>query len=291
MTLIRAYLNLAARHRRVVRSKQIDATMTPRRALDLLRGVGEFDRLSDAKRGGLAKLGFALFVLAFLSLLGTMTIPSLFYVTVVLFALILPVAVAYFFFRSRDVPNNLRLFVVPFIGVLREDMDEKTKMTVKLDLKGAKHKTKLQDRKTRNPGGRVVKVVESIYHDPWFEGNARLADGVLLEWRIVDTVRHRALTQRNPRGKTKWKNKEKVKRLIEVKLVVPHKYYRLNSGTLRKLPKAVVKISSKASKEGLRIRHVGVLHSADAPVELQPVLQMIAAVYRQLKPPATQRSS
>lgn len=283
MKVIRAYQSLSPRQQQVVRTKQVDIKAVPGRALDLLRSVGEFDRVSDESRGDLVKLGAILFGVGFACIFVASYFYSVIYVSMGFFSLSAVAFFLYFFFRKRDLPNTMRLFVLPLVAVLREDMEDKERLSLKVDLRGAKEKSKLQSKerkRTRNLA--IHKLVESIYVDPWLQGSARLADGILIHWKIIDTLRHRDITKRGSSGKLKFKTKSKVKRLYEVQLTVPKKRYALEEGDAWDGDN--VKVNHKDSKSTVRVRRVEVSRTTGRPAELRPFLQMIASVYKQVKP-------
>jgi len=115
-----------------------------------------------------------------------------------------------------DLANDFRLCLSPFLDELTEDVGANSKMKIDLDLKGLTDEKLIS--KEKIPPGRFKKVTEYIYKDHWLSMSLDLADGNVIILDVEnDFVKHdRRWTKRSASGKTKFKHKDKWKKLVTV---------------------------------------------------------------------------
>jgi len=115
-----------------------------------------------------------------------------------------------------DLSNDFRLCLSPFLDELTEDVGANSKMKIDLDLKGLTDEKLISKQKI--PPGRFKKVTEYIYKDHWLSMSLDLADGNVIILDVEnDFVKHdRRWTKRSASGKTKFKHKDKWKKLVTV---------------------------------------------------------------------------
>lgn len=139
-------------------------------------------------------------------------------------ALLLAVLAVYLLLRrvrpiraSRtSVSPNLREVALPFLRILRQDLADGEALQVHMSLDA------LEDGKHKLAGSTSS---ETSYVDPWFEGQATLAEGTRLQWRVVDRLRVRVRRKRSSSGKTKTKTKRMLRSDVAVKLAFPSRLY------------------------------------------------------------------
>jgi hypothetical protein len=124
-------------------------------------------------------------------------------------------------FSGKDLHDNLRRFVVPVIGLLNEDMGEKTPLALDLNLLGRCVKSKRTGvrswPKSELPRG-VTGCTDSVYADPWLNLNTKLVDGTRLGFSITEHLLERKKSKRSASGKYKQKFKYKNKQTVTLRL-------------------------------------------------------------------------
>jgi hypothetical protein len=273
----RAHQALTEEQKRVLAVKTIDASHTPDRWITLLDGIARYDRHADALRKTAGVSG--LIALAAAVVLGGFVVGSraLFGVLAVVGVLAL---VLYFVLRRKDLPNNLRGFVLPAIALLREEMEPRTVLHLLIDLRGATTADKVVVPTATVADSSARKVVQTVYHDRWMAGEATLADGCRLQWEIGDRIRERKITTR--RRKTKTKRKYKVRRLVEVRVGLPGEGYALAEQPAGLRPDDRVALKPGEKRNEFRVRRMTESTMLDAPMEPNEWLDAIAAAYRQV---------
>jgi hypothetical protein len=294
MSVLRAYQiyqTLTPQQRGLLKAKRIEAAYVPADWLTLLGSVAEFDRCSDSARkfaGWSGCLGVIVLIVG-IFILGSdpewrSDVPGWAAAAVagLLVFYILVSAVAYFRLRGIDMPNKLRQFVVPAITILREDMEPSEPLSLKLDLRGGTLKEKQTDEQSSGPG--YPKVVESYFTDRWMSGSARLADASSVQWEIVDYIRQRKTTKRNPRGKIKSKTKYKIKTLIDVRVGFRQSDYTpLTPGRVAE-QRGEITLQAGAKRNTFRVRRVVQSSDLNSALELKQFLDAIASAYKRVKP-------
>ena len=258
---------LSPAERAMIESGHFAGDFTAEALLDQMRTLARFDARNDATRERILTLAvissllvvasFVLTIILFVKTNQTYGIAGL-----VLFLVCLAATSTCFKLVRRmqavDINNNFRLVALPFLAVLRQDMEREGIITVRVDLRSATHDDKLKDNKTlARPG--YLGVVETTYRDAWFDGCARLADGSMLRWNVVDEIRESKRSKRSASGKTKVKTRNLKRSTVAVSLALPNKAYSViadatsarhkvtfSEGAKRRTIKMVRKIKSKS---------------------------------------------
>lgn len=290
MSVIKAYQTyqtLSTTQKRFIKEKLFESSFTPEAWLRFLRTVSEFDKYGDSGRkfAGVSSCLGLIVIIASLFLFATLAqfLPTLvLYVLqgIVIICVILG-AITYFKLKSIDVPNKLRNFVVPAVAILREDMNREEPLNLRMDLRGSTIKEKQTDENKPEKG--YPKILEKHFVDQWFAGSARLADSSILQWQIVDHVRQRRITKRNPRGKTKIKMKYKIKTLIDVHLGLRQKDYIPLSPDPRADQQDKIDVKQGDKRNRIRVRRTIVSTDQESVLELNDFLDAVASAYKQVK--------
>jgi hypothetical protein len=241
-----AFKALTPEQQAIVKERRVAGERSPDEWLRLLGPVAEFDRQADAVReggGGFWARRFA---------------------------------------RKHDVPNGLRSFVLPLLGILREDHDPAAPLELRIDLTGAQQPAKHVRTSQPYKKGAYNKVVDSFYDDAWLDGRARFVDGADVRFSAVDHVRSSSKTKRSASGKTKRKTKAKKKTELSVTLSVPARNYAASGAAARDVPKASVK--SGESRTVVKLGGVLPQPSLDAVPVVGMLLELIAGAYERVEP-------
>ena len=132
---------------------------------------------------------------------------------------------------KQNLADNFRVAALPFLTVLREDMDPNQRMQVKLDLRDALIPEKKINESAPYKLGLYHRVIDRTFRDAWFEGNTTLADDTEVSWNVTEQIFERERTKRNARGKTKTKRKHKKRTQVVVTLNFASKEYTLAEAT------------------------------------------------------------
>lgn len=217
---------LSPAERETIASGQFAGDFTAEALLDQMRHLAKFDASNDATRALLKKLTGAAVVGAFASLWLLSVFGKVMLIAV---ALLIGVAIYLGVTLSRlsklDISNNFREVALPFLAILKQDMDPQQTLKVRVDLRAPTHQNKRRGTPQSSKGGVYTKIVETAYHDNWFSGSARLADASVLRWSVVDDVVESKRTKRSSSGKMKTKTRNYKRSTVAVSLSVANKRY------------------------------------------------------------------
>ena len=274
---------LTPTQRTIVQSKTFEGNATPQGLLDLLRPIAEFDRVGDVTRARLAKLGPALLgggVFAAVVLLFSELPRLLLLVSAALVLIGIACLVKASKLSKVDLPNDLRLTVLPWLSVLGEDVKPKSSIFLKLDLRGFKLPEKLvedPDRGAATAGGNA-----KIYLDQWMSGQAELADGARLSWTVESRIHVDVVSRSNARGKTKTKTKYKKKSTCVARVAFPVAYaIALQSSNAE--AKGKCRLMTEKRRPTIAVTRVVKTANLD-PMGPGALLDAVASAYRSAKP-------
>ncbi len=276
----KTYRSLNAEQRRLLKTKQVTANRPIDAVISLLQPIAAYDRIGDKMR---TRFGCAAGILIVLSIAGVIAasndVPqrSVVLVLSLLAAVTAVVAIGMWAWtKGIDLSNNLRQFMLPVLSVFREDIDPKQKIQLRLDLGLPTAKGKLQQTNEPYSRGVYYKIVEAFYLDPWASAEMPLADGSILKWSIVDHIRERSQTKKNPRGKIKTKVKYTVKTHVDVELTL-----RSNAYSIAQSEGERMKQSAKKKTVRIKARHK---HETLEPIDPIVFIDIVAGIYRRAIP-------
>jgi hypothetical protein len=283
---LQSYQSLTPDQKIFVQEKRIEGTYTPEQWLAFFGKIGEYDTLRDASSGKFGWLGCGSILLLILSfVIGILNIYLLPLSFIVLIAFI--VLTVYFVKRRKDVPNHLRQFIVPLLAVLREEMEPRETMFLRVDLSDATAKEKLFSEQLSAGGLRLQKsgskITERFFSNQWLTGVAELADGTKLQWQIFERIRQRSEGKRRTSGKFKTKTKHKVKTRVEIEMQFKRKDYALKPFSLN-LPMEKIEVKSGTNKDKVNVRHISVRDKVSEALPLNVLLDAIATAYKKATP-------
>jgi hypothetical protein len=262
--------------KQIAREKRVDGAHTPGAWLAGLRPVAEDDRQGDIIR----RLFLGVAIPSFLAAVIGGVITQSLLVAMVFAALGVVFLAAFFVMRRRDLPDNLRRFVIPLLAVLREEMKPDEPLTMRLDLGGGTLIEKQTSQRKLGVGYPSIK--ETHYTDAWLSGAARLADDARLAWQITDYIRKREITKRTARGKIKTKAKYKVKTVVEVRLGLPREDYTPHVEAALTDEGDRLALKPGAKRDVIRVRRVVVANQLDTRLDPRHVLDLVAGAYKQV---------
>ncbi len=273
---------LSPAQRALLNAKRVEGDFTPVELLELLRPLAEFDGMNDRARGKTIWIAVLLVIGAILT--GVFSDALSTAIVIVLLASMLVPMLALIAVEVQlnrlDVSNNLRRIALPFLAVLREDMTRDTPLQTRIDLTPAISKGKKQHSGAPYQRG-PYKVVDTLFRDPWFGGNARLADGSRLRWEVVDDVTISRRTKRNPRGKTKTKLRHFKRTALHATVGLPHANY-----SVGEIPGSVdTRVATHGDERRTAVKMSRTLKARDnEPFDVGELIDLVSTAYRQVAP-------
>lgn len=182
-----------------------------------------------------------------------------------------------------DVSRNFRDVALPFLALLKQDMEPDANIHVRIDLREPRHENKRRGTPRTQPGSGGTRSVETIYHDAWFNGVAALADGSTLRWDVDDHIVDRTRTKRSRSNKLKTKSRSIKRTVISVALTVANERYRVEPAAASKDAKVAVRDGDKRST----IKLVRKIKSKSLdPINPRVLVDAVSGAYRRLAAPA-----
>jgi hypothetical protein len=277
-----AYRALTAEQKQLLRTKQVEGTRTPSDWLALLTPLGTYDQSADKLRKLGCTAGIVSGILIFVSLFLLAPIPPLGVLLLVgSLAVLVPALIIYQTTSKLDLATDLHKFVLPLLAVLREDVAPGQHVRLALDMRGSTVKEKQVRQSEPYAAGAYHRVVATFYQDLWLNGEAPLADGSRLSWRLVDRVRKLEKTKRNARGKTKTKTRHKQKTHMVVQLALRGDRYAVAAAPAAAADR--LEITPGEKRHTVKLHRVIVTDSLTTP-ESQQLLELIGAAFSRATP-------
>lgn len=256
--------------------KKIDTSMKLKRWLDFLQPLAQMDRLNDeSRRKKKIGIGFLIFgiVLSFIFTIAFFPLGILLILMVVL--LIIQISKLKKL-KKMDIGNHLRLFLMPFIVVMKEEADANSQLKITFDAAPAVAKEKISN-ETASKGSGLPRIKSTFYTHPWLNLRAMLADSTVVLLEFEDIVRKSRITKRGSSGKIKTKTKLKIKHRLSAKVLFKKQHY-----DLLQTPSGM-EYMDNADYHQFKLKQKRISYSLDKSIELNDALGMIAAAYKNVK--------
>ena len=250
----------------MLRTRLLEGTFPISEAVELFDALGTLDERNDRRR----KL-YKILAITCVVLTGVLLIADLAPVALLPGAAAIVLVVLVFRLSRQDIPNDVRLFVLPWLRILAADMESDDPVALKIDLHESNDKSK------RVLDQRLGNRHQSEYHHPWFSGQATLVDGARLQWDAVTHLRERVTAK--SKGRTKRKLKQGIK--YEVSLGLPVDSFALGQPSARGIEKVRVKPGEK--RNVVRVSYVAQA-TTRTPAKLDDLIATVASAYRQAAP-------
>lgn len=268
---------MTAEWREIAAAKKIGVTRPVDEVLDLLRALSDFDTHMAAKK---KKAGCTVPIAIVVGIIGVIvggnigdTVGKIIFTVALLsFAFAVFCLVLFLRFRAQDLSDNLRTAAVPFLALLREDMNAGDRLYVDIDLRPYDIDDKKKKQSDPYNKGAYYKIIDHLYVDPWFNGSAALADGTKVHWKVIEHVVKREKTKKTSRGKIKSKTKIKRKTIAVVTLGFPVKEYAM---------KASQDVESDEKRATVTLARKVKTNQADSPA-LGMLVDLIAEGYKRV---------
>ncbi|HEX7150038.1 MAG TPA: hypothetical protein VF618_01025 [Thermoanaerobaculia bacterium] len=280
MSVSEVYKSLNEEQRRLLADKHAKLSQPVDDLIAFLKPIAACDKLGDKTRSkfGCGSAVAFLLVIPFAIMWGNGAFPSWLGMILVAAAVITGIMLVrrWSWLNKIDVSNNLRGLVLPVLQLFREDFDRTQPVQLDLDLRPPTDPAKQKSKTDAYASGAYYKIIDTFYVDPWMTGEAMLTDGTRLRWSISDSIRERAKTKKNARGKHKTKTRYAKKTSIDVEVALKAKQYELGEvADAEVIPgekKNVVRVTRRLKSDTLD------------PVHPAAFIDLVAGVYRGARP-------
>jgi hypothetical protein len=275
---------LSPAERDTIVSGQFAGDFTPDALLDQMRTLATFDASNDKTRGRFAGLIGICVVATIAALIMHNIAPLVLYPVAALSGI---AAIALFIMRRRlvkvDISNNFREVALPFLALIKQDMDADQTVTVRIDLRSPTDPKKRRGTSQPYQQGAYTKIVDTTYSDAWFHGAAQLADGSKLRWDVTDEVCESQRTKRSRSNKSKTKTRHLKRSTIAVALSVANKVYGVNKGLASSRHKVAVQEGAK--RRTIKLTRKLKNKSLD-PIDPAVLVDAVSSAYKRVAAPA-----
>lgn len=222
----KAYNALPPHLKAAVTSKRIAGEFTLPQLLADLAQLSAFDKLNDDNRGGLgcALVALVLAIFADIFLLAAL-FPPAFVLLIPIIGVMIWLGLTMRRLNKLDLSNNFREVAMPFLAVLKQDVEPHQPMSLELELSAPTAAHKKKGAAAPYKAGAYYKIVDTSFQDAWFRGAARLADGAVLSFAVADDIVESQRSKRNGRGKHKTKTRHYRTTVIDTELALPTKTF------------------------------------------------------------------
>ena len=295
-TVYDRYQAFTDEQRAFISEKRMDGTRTLDDWIAFFAPLAAYDRALRTLTKQLGRIAMFAVIPLFLLLifaLNTSALLALVLVGAVVISVVLGLRL-----RAVDVPDQLKVTVLPLLTLLREDVPPDEPLDLDLDLRGMTADKQTSEESLQPSAGRYPKIIETYIDDPWLTGRVRLADGAHLRFSVEARVRKRRITKRSSSGKIKTKHKHKVKHRIGVRLGVPKKHYVVatpegTSPASEEETDIRIALRDRERRSEIEVRrvvtdkHRGVPTDTTLALAPRAILATIAEAYRQVQPSAS----
>jgi hypothetical protein len=207
--------------------RKVKGAWTLKRLLYLLDSLAKYDIQVEKKRnksgwamalfalGGIAS-GISCVVFEYVPLLYPMSIFA---------ALFVFSWIAYSSYSKKDIPNDFREYLIPLLGLLSGDIADKSKIALNMDIAQLKNKKYSKGAKSLPPRAPYNKTTLERFERPLMTMAIHLHDGNRLLMERFESLTVIIKSKKNPRGKTKTKEKFKRRVFTRMKLAVNGRAY------------------------------------------------------------------
>lgn len=276
------YRSLSAEQKQILSQKQIELRRPVDELLALLKPIAACDTVANKSQTKFGCTSAVLFVVAFVALffLANFGIAAMIAGELLLAGAAVATLAFWIWLRGIDVSNNLRGFVIPVLALFREDIDPKSPVHLRLDLRKPNDASKKVSESDAYKKGVYHKIIDTTYADPWMTAEAALTDGTKLWWSVTDRIRERKKTKRNPRGKYKTKTKYRKITELDVQVGLRTRTYAIaGDGVTTDGKRSKVEVQRSVRSESLE------------PIDPRALIDAVTDVYRAARPAKKEASA
>lgn len=202
-------------------------------------------------------------------------------ITLIAFAIVC--GIFWLILKKDDIDNDLRLFTLPFLGILKEEMYEKGKVSLSICCKDSFHKSFQFDEKKLPPRSNGVvtdhRTIIFYKHAP-LKGKVTFSDQTDFTFEYTD-LSQKIKIRKVRGGKTKFKFKYKKSIKLNFCLTFSKSTYSLNVENSHKIPLVITENDQSIIVKG-KLMFKGLQKDGAAP--FNPCINAIQQMYKAVKP-------
>jgi hypothetical protein len=273
---LKTYQELSPEQRQFANTKTIDATMKMKKWFDFMVPLAQMDKINDeARRKKKTGIGWTIAGMV-VSLFITFAFVPFLIVLVGLTVLLIVLISKLKALKKLDIDNHLRLFLMPFLVMIKEECADEAKGRIKLDASNPINPKKITNTlRSTNKG--LPQVTTTVYSNPWLDADFLLIDGTGLQLEFTDTVLKKNIKKRGSSGKIKYKTKTKIKHRLEMKISFKKDRYSLSGSN------PAYQYIDMQDYHVFKVKHKLESISVEQSIPVQDVLSMIAGAYQNVK--------
>ncbi len=278
------YKSLNEEQQDIIAQKTLDGRHTAVKWLRTFRKLALLDKLGDSYRADQSYMwkivgAITVGMISFFAAMGSENY-FIFIVTAACIGAIIKVLYDRKKIKKLDLSNHLRLFLMPLLTILREDVSKNKRLSIQATLKEAdSEEYKIKEIPFEGKG--YPKINELHYKIPRIILSTTLIDNTALLLTTTDFVRKRNITKKNPRGKIKYKTKFKVKQVVIVKLQFKKSIYQLKEDI--SIPENII-FAENDEAFIFKAKVAEVARDVEHCMKPNKVLKAVGSIYKLVKP-------
>ncbi len=276
---------LSPSQKKFLQTMQLEGQFKISNLLKELAFLGKMDAAGGKARKKLGHIIVISLILVFISVFFLLSVsPLLFRITAITLAsFAITSIILRIIIKKGDLDNTLRLFTIPFLGMIKEEMHEKGKIRLSLSAKNSLHKSFLFDKKKLPPrtNGYIKDYRTVLYykHTP-LKGSVKFSDETDFMFEFIDFSQQIKIKKVRG-GKTKFKTKYKKAIKLNISLTFPKSNYIRNEASKPDMPIVITENEQTIMVKGKVMFKA--LQKHDTP-PFNPSVHAIQQLYKTVKP-------
>ena len=204
---------------RFVLDKVIEGNHTADDWLNRLNRIAFMDLVGDETRSQAGSLSLNFGILTAVTLVLTIFRPVLFFLPLGFLIIFAYFFSLYISLLKIDISNHMRIFLVPLISILKEQISDSTEIYLKMDFSKAVSREKIAESVSATGAKQT-----GFFRHHWIDGKVILNDGITVEWNIEDEITRRNSKLLDKAEKMKFRDYD-IKHLLKMKFLASSEIY------------------------------------------------------------------
>lgn len=276
---------LSPNQKKFLQSMELEGRFKLARLLKELAYIGKLDAANDKARKLVRGIIISSVILVFLSalILFNLSFSILIVTEIILLSLAIASGIIMSILKKGDIDNNIRLFTIPFLGILNEEMHPQGKINISLCAKSPYDKSfKVDEQELPPKSSGFVTDKRTIFYYKCvpLKGNVRFSDNTDFTFEFTDFSQIIKI-QKVRSSKTKYKEKYKKAIKLTICLTFPKSTYTRNETAKSNIPMVITENDETITVKG-KVVFKSLPKAASAP--LNKSIHSIQQLYKAVKP-------
>jgi len=252
---------------RFIAEKRMEGKYNLKQLIKLISRLEKYDLKIEKRMKIFLILSIVFFILSLVTLF---IFPFAIIVTIILAIIFLILRLIN---KGKDLSNDFRLLLFPFLKELNEDIDLSAKIAIKMPLSKFEDKSNFLETTPVYKKGVYHKCIDFIYEREELSLNIPMRDGNAIDLNVQKLMIKTQKTKRNPRGKSKTKIKYKEIYTFIPQIFINKKRFAPNSNNVS----GKIKVGNKVIKDKIVIKTKN-----KRPVDIALLIEKILVMYQNL---------